>query len=122
MRQRLAVEDPAADAVEVAVVRAAVTAAPAGIAVLRLIGMLPAHWVCGQRIEEDRITLRVRGGDGPEVRGRCGAVLRDRALEGWALETPEPADRPPPGDRAAGTGAGAGDGAEDGAGGEPAEP
>ncbi len=66
-------------------------AAPAGIAVLRLIGMLPAEWECGQRIEEDRITVLVRGSgrDAEEVTGvrqRCAEALRDRTLEGWVLE------------------------------------
>ncbi|WNF27943.1 hypothetical protein RI138_14515 [Streptomyces sp. C11-1] len=81
MRQRLAVEDP----VEITAVRVSTDAAPAGTAVLRLIGMLPAHWDCGQRIEEDRITVLVRGGV-RDARERCAEALRDRALEGWVLE------------------------------------
>ncbi|MFH9134601.1 hypothetical protein [Streptomyces sp. NPDC017524] len=82
MRQRLAVDDP----VEVVVVRVAAHAAPAGTAVLRLLGMLPAHWECAQRIGEDRITVLVRGGGEHEVRKRCAEALRGRTLEGWALE------------------------------------
>ncbi len=71
--------------------RVATDAAPAGIAVLRLIGMLPAEWACGQRIEEDRITVLVRGsgrdaGDVTGVRERCAEALRDRTLDGWVLE------------------------------------
>ncbi|CAH9416092.1 hypothetical protein SGL43_03115 [Streptomyces globisporus] len=71
--------------------RVATDAAPAGIAVLRLIGMLPAEWECGQRIEEDRITVLVRGsgrdaGDVTGVRERCAEALRDRTLDGWVLE------------------------------------
>ncbi|WP_274031662.1 hypothetical protein [Streptomyces sp. MMBL 11-1] len=75
--------------VVVVVVRAAVPAvpaAPAGTAVLRLLGMLPAHWECAQRIEEDRITVLVRGGGRQDVRERCAEALKDRTLEGWALE------------------------------------
>ncbi len=68
------------------VVRAAVPAAPAGTAVLRLLGMLPAHWECAQRIEEDRITVLVRGGGRQDVRERCAEALKDRTLEGWTLE------------------------------------
>ncbi|MFF2222509.1 hypothetical protein ACFVV7_04275 [Streptomyces globisporus] len=76
---------------EITVVRVATDAAPAGIAVLRLIGMLPAEWECGQRIEEDRITVLVRGsgrdaGDVTGVRERCAEALRDRTLDGWVLE------------------------------------
>lgn len=71
--------------------RVATDAAPAGIAVLRLIGMLPAEWECGQRIEDDRITVLVRGsgrdaGDVTGVRERCAEALRDRTLDGWVLE------------------------------------
>ncbi|MEU8447264.1 hypothetical protein [Streptomyces globisporus] len=76
---------------EITVARVATDAAPAGIAVLRLIGMLPAEWECGQRIEEDRITVLVRGsgrdaGDVTGVRERCAEALRDRTLDGWVLE------------------------------------
>ncbi|MFJ3749429.1 hypothetical protein [Streptomyces sp. t99] len=71
--------------------RVSTDAAPAGIAVLRLIGMLPAQWECGQRIEEDRITVLVRGSgqdaeDVTAVRERCAEALRDRTLHGWVLE------------------------------------
>ncbi|MFF3035684.1 hypothetical protein ACFVS7_32325 [Streptomyces rubiginosohelvolus] len=73
--------------------RVSTDAAPAGIAVLRLIGMLPAQWECGQRIEEDRITVLVRGSgqdaeDITAVRERCAEALRDRTLHGWVLEGP----------------------------------
>ncbi|MFD4028517.1 hypothetical protein ACFWRV_34135 [Streptomyces sp. NPDC058576] len=76
---------------EITVARVSTDAAPAGIAVLRLIGMLPAQWECGQRIEEDRITVLVRGsgrddGEVTGVRERCAEALRDRTLEGWVLE------------------------------------
>ncbi|MFI7324407.1 hypothetical protein ACIBQ3_06930 [Streptomyces rubiginosohelvolus] len=71
--------------------RVSADATPAGIAVLRLIGMLPAQWECGQRIEEDRITVLVRcsgrdAGDVTGVRERCAEALRDRTLHGWVLE------------------------------------
>ncbi len=71
--------------------RVSTDAAPAGIAVLRLIGMLPARWECGQRIEEDRITVLVLGSgrdaqDVTAVRERCAEALRDRTLHGWVLE------------------------------------
>ncbi|MFF3969439.1 hypothetical protein ACFYZ6_06410 [Streptomyces rubiginosohelvolus] len=71
--------------------RVSADATPAGIAVLRLIGMLPAQWECGQRIEEDRITVLVRGSgrdteDVTAVRERCAEALRDRTLHGWVLE------------------------------------
>ncbi|MFH9292335.1 hypothetical protein [Streptomyces sp. NPDC017520] len=82
MRQRLAVDDP----VEVVAVRVGAHAAPAGTAVLRLLGMLPAHWECAQRIEEDRITVLIRGGGEHEVRERCAEALSGRTLEGWTLE------------------------------------
>lgn len=76
-------------------VRTTATAAPPETAVLRLIGLLPADWECWQRVGKDRITLRVRGGGGRDsgmdmdvdVRGVCAVVLRDRALEGWAIES-----------------------------------
>ncbi|ALU95133.1 hypothetical protein WQO_18485 [Streptomyces globisporus C-1027] len=76
---------------EIAVARVSADATPAGIAVLRLIGMLPAQWECGQRIDEDRITVLVRGsgrdaGDVTAVRERCAEALRDRTLHGWVLE------------------------------------
>ncbi|MGW4837144.1 hypothetical protein [Streptomyces globisporus] len=76
---------------EITVARVATGAAPAGIAVLRLIGMLPVEWECGQRIDEDRITVLVRGsgrdaGDVTGVRERCAEALRDRTLDGWVLE------------------------------------
>ncbi|NED08271.1 hypothetical protein G3I55_42335 [Streptomyces sp. SID6648] len=76
---------------EITVARVSTDAAPAGIAVLRLIGMLPAQWECGQRIEEDRITVLVRGSgqdaeDVTGVRERCAEALRDRTLHGWVLE------------------------------------
>ncbi|GGR79039.1 MULTISPECIES: hypothetical protein [Streptomyces] len=76
---------------EITLARVSTDAAPAGIAVLRLIGMLPAQWECGQRIEEDRITVLVRGSgqdaeDVTAVRERCAEALRDRTLHGWVLE------------------------------------
>ncbi|WP_424569323.1 hypothetical protein [Streptomyces sp. CH-036] len=76
---------------EITLARVSTDAAPAGIAVLRLIGMLPAQWECGQRIEEDRITVLVRGfgqdaEDVTAVRERCAEALRDRTLHGWVLE------------------------------------
>ncbi|MFD5695699.1 hypothetical protein [Streptomyces rubiginosohelvolus] len=76
---------------EITLARVSTDAAPAGIAVLRLIGMLPARWECGQRIEEDRITVLVRGSgrdaeDFTAVRERCAEALRDRTLHGWVLE------------------------------------
>ncbi|MET7413905.1 hypothetical protein [Streptomyces rubiginosohelvolus] len=78
---------------EITLARVSADAAPAGIAVLRLIGMLPAQWECGQRIEEDRITVLVRGSgqdaeDVTAVRERCAEALRDRTLHGWVLEGP----------------------------------
>ncbi|MEV6394013.1 hypothetical protein AB0M39_04395 [Streptomyces sp. NPDC051907] len=78
---------------EVTAVRVRADAAPGETAVIRLIGMLPADWVCGQRVEEDRIWLRVHsaGGAGTDVvRERLAAALRDSSLPGWRVQDPGP--------------------------------
>lgn len=75
---------------ELHAVRVAADAAPGEIAVIRLIGMLPADWVCGQRVEEDRIWLRVHsaGGAGTDVvHERLTAALREGS-PGWREAAP----------------------------------
>ncbi|MEN8655609.1 hypothetical protein ABCR94_34820 [Streptomyces sp. 21So2-11] len=66
------------------------SAAPAGATtVLRLLGLVPAHWSCTPEIGHDRIRLRV-GLVGSTDRGAVyrvlSRVLADPALRGWSEE------------------------------------
>ncbi|MFH9136207.1 hypothetical protein [Streptomyces sp. NPDC017524] len=65
-------------------------AAPAGwTTVVRLLGLLPAHWACHTEVDQDRVVLRVElagATDTPAVRRAVSRVLADTALRGWAEE------------------------------------
>ncbi|MGW4503035.1 hypothetical protein ACWENO_00180 [Streptomyces sp. NPDC004436] len=94
---------------EVVLVRAGPEAAPAETTVMRLVGLLPAHWTCAQRLAADRITLLVRvhrpdgtgpgtgraagpGGNDAEdadaVRAWLARALGDASLCGWRATEP----------------------------------
>lgn len=66
------------------------TAAPGQTTVIRVLSLLPAHWVCAPVADQDSFELRVRGAAGPsgredtgEVSARVAAVFEDPALRGW---------------------------------------
>lgn len=87
---------------EVALVRAGPEAAAAETTVVRLVGLLPPHWTCAQRLDADGITLLVRvhpaGGTGPDdgdrdpdgnaVREWLARALGDGSLRGWSAARP----------------------------------
>ncbi|MFF2326970.1 MULTISPECIES: hypothetical protein [unclassified Streptomyces] len=67
------------------------SAAPTGeTTVVRLLSLLPAHWVCTPgSVGPDRIALCIAltpALDPRTVRRAVSAVLTDRALEGWEEE------------------------------------
>jgi hypothetical protein len=61
--------------------------APGGeTTVVRLLGLLPAHWSCLPEVERDRVRLRVvvDSTDGCDaVRAEVAAVMADPAMRGW---------------------------------------
>ncbi|BAG21249.1 hypothetical protein ACIQUZ_17350 [Streptomyces griseus] len=65
-------------------------AAPTGwTTVVRLLGLLPAHWACHAEVDQDRVVLRVElagATDPPAVRRAVSRVLADTALRGWTEE------------------------------------
>ncbi|MDH6541031.1 hypothetical protein ACFXJO_27135 [Streptomyces lavendulae] len=81
---------------EVALVRAGPEAAAAETTVVRIVGLLPPHWTCAQRLDGDGITLQVRvhpaggaGSDGGDaVREWLARVLGEDALRGWRAAGP----------------------------------
>ncbi|ATZ25834.1 hypothetical protein ACFZBM_14055 [Streptomyces lavendulae] len=80
---------------EVALVRAGPEAAAAETTVVRLVGLLPPHWTCAQRLDADGITLVVSaaaGGAGPDdgnaVRKWLARVLGEDSLRGWRAAGP----------------------------------
>ncbi|MFB6816012.1 hypothetical protein ACFCV8_15880 [Streptomyces sp. NPDC056347] len=76
--------------VDVVAVRRDGTAATGETTVVRLLSLLPAHWLCTPRsVGPDRIDLRIdldgaveRG----EVRRAFAGAFADRALDGWTAE------------------------------------
>ncbi|MEV8328428.1 hypothetical protein [Kitasatospora sp. NPDC056731] len=83
---------------EVWVAAAGEAAGAAATAAIRLVGLLPAGWACGQRIEGRRIVLRVAppGNDGAgtaqtaqTVERWLAGALEDRALAHWRAVPPE---------------------------------
>ncbi|WP_103530138.1 hypothetical protein [Streptomyces sp. SM11] len=74
---------------DVAVVRRD-RAAPTGwTTVVRLLGLLPAHWDCHPEVGRDRVVLRVElagATDASAVRRAVSCVLADAALRGWTEE------------------------------------
>ncbi|MEE1795370.1 hypothetical protein PUR28_32115 [Streptomyces sp. BE308] len=75
---------------DVAVVRRDRTAPTGETTVVRLLGMLPAHWTCSPgAVGQDRVVLRVELGGGTDetaVRLAFSRVLSDAALHGWSRE------------------------------------
>ncbi|MFE3941333.1 hypothetical protein ACFXPV_05545 [Streptomyces sp. NPDC059118] len=96
----------ATDHVDLVAVRRDRTAATGETTVVRLLSLLPAHWLCTPRsVGPDRITLRIgldEADDPGAVRRAVADALADRALDGWAEETrgagsgrvPGPAEEP----------------------------
>ncbi|MEU1279142.1 hypothetical protein [Streptomyces sp. NPDC005805] len=64
--------------------------APAGqTTVIRLLGLLPAHWSCTPEVSTDRVCLRIVPDgrtDRAAVRRAVARVLADTALCGWSEE------------------------------------
>ncbi|MEU2856267.1 hypothetical protein [Streptomyces syringium] len=61
-------------------------AAPGQTTVIRVLSMLPAHWVCVPVADQDSFELRVRphgAEDAEAVSARVAAVFKDPALRGW---------------------------------------
>ncbi|MEV6778127.1 hypothetical protein [Streptomyces syringium] len=62
-------------------------AAPGQTTVIRVLSMLPAHWLCAPVADRDSFELRVRRTSGPEGTGEVSAcvaaVFKDPALRGW---------------------------------------
>ncbi|MFF2011611.1 hypothetical protein ACFVWY_21385 [Streptomyces sp. NPDC058195] len=80
----------AAGHVDVVAVRRDGTAATGETTVVRLLSLLPAHWLCTPRaVGPDRIDLRIdldgTAGRG-EVRRAVAGAFADRALDGWTAE------------------------------------
>ncbi|MCX5195976.1 hypothetical protein OOK31_19110 [Streptomyces sp. NBC_00249] len=83
---------------EITLVRAGPQAAAAETTVIRLVGLLPAHWTFTQRVEREpeRIVMLVHpahppGSAGPDaeaVRAWLARTLTDDALRGWHAEGP----------------------------------
>ncbi|MFD5200047.1 hypothetical protein ACFWM7_07780 [Streptomyces sp. NPDC058375] len=65
-------------------------AAPTGwTTVVRLLGLLPAHWACHTDVAQDRVALRIElagATDASTVRRAVSCVLADTALRGWTEE------------------------------------
>ncbi|MES9510112.1 hypothetical protein ABWJ92_27455 [Streptomyces sp. NPDC000609] len=80
--------------VDLVAVRRDRTAATGETTVVRLLSLLPAHWLCTPRsVGPDRITLRIgldEAVDPGAVRRAVAGALADRALDGWAEEPGEP--------------------------------
>ncbi|MFJ1622949.1 hypothetical protein ACIODX_21640 [Streptomyces sp. NPDC088190] len=76
--------------VDLVAVRRDGTAATGETTVVRLLSLLPAHWLCTPRsVGPDRITLRIaldEAVDPGAVRRAVAGALADRALDGWAEE------------------------------------
>ncbi|MFJ6012694.1 hypothetical protein [Streptomyces sp. NPDC092952] len=74
--------------VDLVAVRRDATAATGETTVVRLLSLLPAHWLCTPRtVGPDRIDLRIDldgSVDRGEVRRRVAGAFADRALTGWA--------------------------------------
>ncbi|MGW1430436.1 hypothetical protein ACWD6K_17710 [Streptomyces sp. NPDC002431] len=74
--------------VDLIAVRRDATAATGETTVVRLLSLLPAHWLCTPRaVGPDRIELRIDldgSADRGEVRRRVAGAFADRALTGWA--------------------------------------
>lgn len=76
--------------VEVVTVREDSTAPSAETTVIRLLGLLPAHWRCVPEAAEDRIRLwiaRDAATTDTDIHRAVRAVLSDTALWGWAEQT-----------------------------------
>ncbi|MGI5529285.1 hypothetical protein ACQEVX_18370 [Streptomyces syringium] len=64
-------------------------AAPGQTTVIRVLSMLPAHWVCTPVADQDGFELRVRLQGAAEAEGaeavsaRVARVFEDPALRGW---------------------------------------
>ncbi|MEE1941757.1 hypothetical protein V1L54_20520 [Streptomyces sp. TRM 70361] len=79
----------AGEYVEVVAVRDDTTAPGAATTAVRLLGLLPSHWSCAPRVEQDRVRLLIRlegTGGHAAIRGTVHRVLADRALRGWHAE------------------------------------
>ncbi|MEV7849398.1 hypothetical protein [Streptomyces sp. NPDC088183] len=76
--------------VDLVAVRRDGTAATGETTVVRLLSLLPTHWLCAPRsVGPDRITLRIaldEAVDPGAVRRAVAGALADRALDGWALD------------------------------------
>ena len=74
------------DYLDVVAVREAASAPCGETTAVRLLGLLPPHWICVPLVERDRVRLRIllagTGGSGA-VRGAVAEVLADSALRGW---------------------------------------
>ncbi|MCT4353379.1 hypothetical protein M5362_09590 [Streptomyces sp. Je 1-79] len=80
--------DRATRYVDVVAVRHDATAPAGQTTVIRLLGLLPAHWACAPVVAADRILLRIAldgETDPPAVRGTVATVLADAALRGWSV-------------------------------------
>ncbi|MFD4230542.1 hypothetical protein [Streptomyces sp. NPDC058545] len=66
------------------------SAAPTGeTTVVRLLGLLPAHFACTPEVGPDRVRLRIELGGSTDcraVRREVSRVLEDTALHGWTQE------------------------------------
>ncbi|MCX4969828.1 hypothetical protein OHA98_34765 [Streptomyces sp. NBC_00654] len=75
---------------DVVIVRRDRTAPTGETTVVRMLGMLPAHWPCTPGdVGQDRVVLRIelRGvTDASAVRLAVSRVLSDAALHGWTRE------------------------------------
>ncbi|MEW2579332.1 hypothetical protein [Streptomyces syringium] len=61
-------------------------AAPGQTTVIRVLSMLPAHWVCTPVADRDSFELRVRphgAEDAEAVSARVARAFEDPALRGW---------------------------------------
>ncbi|MEL5961070.1 hypothetical protein AADR41_41020 [Streptomyces sp. CLV115] len=76
--------------VDLVAVRRDGTAATGETTVVRLLSLLPAHWLCTLRsVGPDRIDLRIDLDghvDRGTVRRAVAGALADRALDGWTEE------------------------------------